>query len=79
MVICYRLKGDRVERQIVHSRNSPRSRGEDRPPGHFSETLLRAYYSAECEQGSRFRSTFTKDRIKRTHDTAIARHEAGLL
>ena len=75
VTISYRLKNGQVEKRIVHSHNGRRLRGEDRPPGHFSETLLRAYYQVECEAGSRFRSTYSKDRIKRTHETAIQRWE----
>ena len=80
MIISYRQnKRGQVERRIVHNRNSPRFRGEAPPdPAHFSQRLLNAYYRLECEQGSRFKSSYTKDRIKRTHDDAIARHEAGL-
>jgi hypothetical protein len=37
---------------------------------------LRAYYKLECEEGSRFRSGYTKNQIKRVHDTAMARDGA---
>jgi len=60
-------------RRIVAGGVKRTFRGERRPDRHFSETLLRNYYTLECEQGSRFKSSLTKDRIKRTHETALAR------
>jgi len=73
MVITYTVKNGRVVRSISKGRSTPKS--EPPPDRHFSQTLLRAYYQLECEQGSRFRSTYTKNQIKRAHDTAIARFE----
>jgi hypothetical protein len=76
MVIAYRQnKRGQVERRIVHSRNGPRLRGEEAPPGHFSRGLLRAYYDLECQNGTRFRSTYPKSVIKKAHETAIQRWE----
>jgi len=73
MIIRYREVNGQVVKQIVHRSHL---RGEPRPdPAHFSQRLLNAYYQLECEQGSRFRSTFTKGQIKRTHETAIQRFE----
>jgi hypothetical protein len=76
MVISYRVRNGRVEKRIVHTRNAPRSRAEPPPDRHFSETLLRAYYRLECENGSRFRSKYSKNQIKRVHDNALQRYEA---
>ena len=73
MTITYKEKNGRVIRVISEGRR--KLRGEPPPDRHFSETLLRAYYQLECEQGSRFKSTYTKNQIKRAHDTAIARFE----
>jgi hypothetical protein len=62
----------RVIRRIVHGGASSRHpRGDRRPDRHFSQTLLRNYYTLECEQGSKFRSTYTKNQIKRVHDTRL--------
>ena len=72
MIISYKLKNGQVVREIVHR---TRVRGNARPDRHFSETLLRAYYAKECEDGSRFRSTYSKNQIKRAHETAIQRFE----
>ncbi len=75
MVWRYREINGRVEKRIVHPRDAPRLRGQPRPDRHFSETLLKAYYAKECEQGSRFRSNYPKSIIKRVHDTALARYD----
>lgn len=78
VVIGYKLENGRVVRRIVHARNSPQPRERPLPPDrHFSETLLRAYYRLECEEGGRFRSRYTKNQIKRVHDTAMARDGAS--
>jgi hypothetical protein len=76
MVWRYQEINGRVEKRIVHSRDAPLRRGEPRPDRHFSETLLRAYYRLECEEGSRFRSNYSKNQIKRVHDNALRRYEA---
>jgi hypothetical protein len=76
MVWRYQEINGRVEKRIVHSRDAPLRRGEPRPDRHFSETLLRAYYALECEQGSRFRSGYPKSIIKRVHENALARDNA---
>ena len=75
MVISYRERNGRVEKRIIHNSRLSRLRGEPPPDRHFSETLLRAYYSLECEAGSRFKSKYTKNQIKRVHDTALARFD----
>lgn len=62
----------RVVRHIVSGERHKRNpRGERRPDRHFSQTLLRNYYTLECEQGSRFQSTYSKDQIKRVHSTRL--------
>jgi hypothetical protein len=66
----------RVIRRIIAGDPQKRFvRGERRPDRHFSETLMRAYYQRECEQGSQFRSTFTKNQIKRVHETRLAEYD----
>jgi len=72
MVTAYKLgpKG-KVIRRIVSGRAVHTPRGERRPDRHFSQTLLRSYYSLECEQGSRFRSGYTKNQIKAVHDRRL--------
>jgi hypothetical protein len=75
LIISYRLVNGRVEKRIICDGTRPR--GDLLPHDrHFSETLLRAYYKLECEEGSRFRSSYTKTQIKRVHDTAMARDGA---
>jgi hypothetical protein len=70
MVISYRLKDGEVERRVL---SSVRRRGEAPPAKHMSETILKALYSLECEQ--KFRSSFTKNTLKRVHEEALQRHE----
>ncbi len=60
-----------MERALVTSKVL--LRGEPRPDSHMSETILKGYYKQELEQGSRFRSGYTKNQIKRTHEIALAR------
>jgi hypothetical protein len=72
MVIRYREINGRVVKDVI---SRTRLRGEERPPGHFSETVLKAYYKLECDEGSRFKSGYSKNEIKRTHDTAIQRFQ----
>lgn len=74
MIIAYSLSKDgSVTKRILSGSRHPR--GERRPDKHFSQTLLRAYYSLECEHGSRFRSTFTKNAIKKAHDDRVQQFE----
>jgi hypothetical protein len=75
VVIRYREINGRVERDIVHTRELPRSRGEAPPDRHFSQTILKAYYDLECQQGARFRCGLRKSVIKKAHETAIQRFE----
>ena len=63
-------KKGKVHRRLLANKQV---RGEVRPDYHFSQTVLRGYYARECEQGSRFRSNYSKDTIKRAHETALAR------
>ncbi len=72
MIIRYREVNGQVVKQIVHRSHI---RGEPRPDRHFSETILNALYKLECEQGSRFRSSYSKNILKNVHDTAIQRWE----
>jgi hypothetical protein len=74
LIIRYKLVGDRVEKQIVQSR---RFRGEPRPDPTFYDTLLKAHYAVECEQGSRYRSGYTKNQTKRVLEGARARGGAS--
>jgi hypothetical protein len=74
LIIQYKLVGDRVEKRIVQSR---RLRGEPRPDPSFHHTLLKAHYQVECEQGSRYRSGYTKNQTKRVLEGAMARHGAS--
>jgi hypothetical protein len=68
----------RVGKLLVAGDGKRHLRGEEPPDDHLSKTILRAYYRRECEQGSRFWSGYSKDKIKRVHDTALARwHELG--
>lgn len=71
MIIRYREINGQVVRDIVHR---TRRVGEV-PPAHFSQRLLRSYYDLECRDGSRFRSGYSKNQIKRAHETAIQRWE----
>ena len=73
MIWVYRNLGNGVEKRLVSHKS--RTRGEARPDNHFSETLLKAYYAQECELGSRFKSGYSKNIIKRVHDTALQRFE----
>ena len=62
----------RVIRRIISGGSHKLHPRTERPPDrHFSQTLLRSYYALECEQGSRFRSEFTKNRIKRVHEDRL--------
>jgi hypothetical protein len=62
----------RVIRRIIAGGPQKRSpRGERRPDRHFSETLLRNYYTCECAEGSRFRSEFSKNQIKKVHENRL--------
>jgi hypothetical protein len=73
MIVAYSTdaKGNTI-RRIVAGRDCHRApRGERRPDRHFSQTLLRSYYQLECERGSRFRSQFTKNQIKKVHDERL--------
>lgn len=72
MIIAYSsdAKGNTI-RRILHGGTKRSPRGERRPDRHFSQTLMRSYYAIECEQGARFRSTFTKNQIKRVHETRL--------
>ena len=73
VIIRYRFVDGVVKREILAS--SRHKRGEERPPRHFSERLLRSYYDLECSEGSRFRSSYSKNQIKRVHETALARYD----
>ena len=75
MIIRYKLVDGQVERQIVQSRR--RLRGEARPDSTFYDTLLKAHYAVECEQGSRYRSGYTKNQTKRVLEGARARDGAS--
>jgi hypothetical protein len=69
-------KGGRVIKRLVSGNGAKRHpRGERRPDRHFSQTLLRNYYTLECEQGSRFRSIYTKNQIKKVHETRLSEHD----
>jgi hypothetical protein len=74
MIIRYREINGRVVKDVI---SRTRLRGEERPPGHFSETVLKGYYAAECEQGSRFRSGYPAKVTKRVWEHARARDEAS--
>ena len=77
MLISYKLdeKG-RVMKRVVSDRHRGRpAKGEVRADKHFSEAILRAYYRLECEEGSRFRSGFSKRQIKSVHSRALERFE----
>ena len=71
--VYYEGNDGKVHRRLLTGKIRPR--GQERPDKHFSETVLRGYYARECEQGSRFRSGYTKNIIKRVHDNALARFE----
>ena len=74
MTIRYYVgRNGKVEKEIVTERNRRPLRGEGRPARHQSETILNAYYELECRDGSRFRSNYTKNQIKRAHETATKR------
>ncbi len=68
----YSGKNGKVERALV-SGKTRLLRGEPRPDSHMSETLLKGYYAQECEQGSRFKSGYSKGQLKKVHETALAR------
>jgi len=65
-------KDGRVHRRLLTGKK--RLRGEDRPDYHFSQTVLKGYYARECQEGSRFQSGYTKNLIKKVHETALARY-----
>lgn len=72
MITAYTWREGRVEKRIISGDACKRHpRGERRPDRNFSQTLLRSYYSKECEDGSRFRSSFSKNQIKRVHETRL--------
>jgi hypothetical protein len=72
MTFRYRLVDGKVCRELLASGFKRHSRGEERPQ-HFSRTIINALYQLECEQ--KFRSTFTKNQLKRIHERAIERWE----
>jgi hypothetical protein len=74
-VIRYREINGRVVKDVIPQ--SRRLRGEERPPAHFSDTLLKAHYALEIEHGSRYRSGYTKTQTKRVLEGAKARHGAS--
>jgi hypothetical protein len=74
MIIRYREIGGQVVKDIVHR---PQMRGETPPDRHFTDTLLKAHYALECEQGSRYRSGYTKAQTKRVLEGARARDGAS--
>lgn len=72
MITAYSEKNGRVIKRLVSGDGPKRHpRGERRPDRHFSQALLRSYHTLECEQGSRFRSVYTKNQIKRVHETRL--------
>jgi len=73
MITAYSAdRSGRVIRHIVRGGASARHpRHEPRPDRHFSQTLLRNYYTLECEQGSRFRSIYSKNQLRRVHGTRL--------
>jgi hypothetical protein len=72
MITAYSQKGSRVIKRIISGTSYKRHpRGEKRPARHFSQTLLGSYYARECEMGSRFQSEFTKNQIKKVHETRL--------
>jgi hypothetical protein len=71
MIIRYRLVDGIVRRELLAS-GKRHSSGEERPQ-HFSRTIMNALYALECEQ--KFRSNFSKNTLKRVHETAIERWE----
>jgi len=73
MIWVYRQRGRGVEKRLLSYKS--RARGQPRPDDHFSQTLLKAYYEQECQHGSRFRSGYSKNQIRRVHDTALQRFE----
>ena len=76
MTIRYYVgRNGKVEKEILACGNKRAARGEDRPARHQSETILKAYYELECRDGSRFRSGYTKNRIKHVHETATKRFD----
>jgi hypothetical protein len=68
----YEGSDGRVHRRLVTEK---KLRGGERPDNHFSQTILKGYYKLEQEQGSRFKSGYSKNQIKRAHDNALARFE----
>jgi len=45
----------------------------DETEGSFNKKQLRNYYDLECKDGSRFKSGYSKDQIKRTWENVIER------
>jgi hypothetical protein len=76
MILRYSLKDGKVRREIIAQAHKRRLRGLPLPHDrHLSETILKAYYRLECEKGSKFRSGYSKDTIKRVHETALQRFD----
>ena len=76
MKVAYRQVGDSVEKRIIHGEEHKRSpRGVPPDNRHMSETVLKAYYQLECQHGSRFRSAYTKNQIKRVHERALEKFD----
>jgi hypothetical protein len=73
MIIAYKEVKGIVKKRLLASGTRIYPRGEPRPPRHSSEQILKAYYALECEQ--KFRSSYTKNQIKRVHGDAIQRWE----
>jgi len=72
MIWSYAIRAGRVVKTLVAGGAATRHpRGEDPPDRHFSQTLLRNYYRQELEHGSRFKSGFSKNQIKRVHETTL--------
>jgi hypothetical protein len=71
--IAYREVNGKVRRVLVSNRITPK--GETRPDRHVSETILKGYYAMEQEKGCRFRSGYSKNQLKRVHETALSRFD----
>jgi hypothetical protein len=72
MIIRYRLVDGDVKRELL-AEGSRHKSGEEPPNGHMSRTILKALYELECSH--KFRSTYTKNQLKRIHETALQRWE----
>jgi hypothetical protein len=75
MTIVYRQRGNTVEKILIPGRRGIRSRGGDHF-NHNSERVLKGYYDLECS--GEFRSNYPKSILKKVHETAMARAEAGM-